>query len=148
MGENRRARCKSERVKFWHFGVLATTAGLCLAPSCTEAEDLADAGLEDDAGADASSAAGLTKRQTDSTNDCKKRGACLVQNRETFSQSECETLNRNEGERADSRSCTTEYDAYLACAAGITYDCTNAIAAQLVASCNAAYQTLGTCLAR
>ena len=134
-------------MKFWHFGVLAATAGLCLAPSCTEAEDLEDAGLDLDAGTDSASTNGLTKRETDAASECRKRGACVVRTGSAFSQSACETENRNEGERADSRSCTAEYDAYLACAASLTYDCTQDIAAQLIATCNATYQALGTCVA-
>lgn len=131
--------------KSWHLVVLATLAALCMAPSCTEAGPESDAGTED-AGDAAVDNPGTTQRQLDSTADCKKRGECVVANGGTTSQSECEAFNRNDGERADSRQCTEEFDAYLGCVAGLTYDCSRAIPPQITAVCNAQYQALGTCL--
>lgn len=124
--------------------LVVALAGMCLAPECTEASDLEDAGLDLDAGSDATT--GATKRQKDATIDCQKRGACVIESGGAFSQSECETATRNEAERADSRSCTDAYDAYLSCLTGITYDCTENVTAQILAACNPESQTLGTCL--
>lgn len=123
----------------------ALFGGLCMAQDCTEASELLDGGL--DGSADATSS-GNTERERYATADCQLRGACIVQNGAAFSQSECETANRNEGERSDSRGCTEVYDAYLACAAGITYDCSQNLSMQMATACNSPYQTLAVCLSR
>ncbi len=133
----------------WPFGVVAALAVLCMAPSdCDPAPTRSDAGAQD-AGVDATvpgTGTGSTPRQVQSTNDCKNRGACNAVNGLAFSQTECETNNRIDGERADSLGCTDVYDAFLVCAARVKYDCTKALDIQIRGACNAPLQTYATCL--
>lgn len=134
---------------FWHLGAVAALAALCMAPSdCDPSPTPGDAGADAsvDATTGAETGSSTTPRQTQSTKDCKNRGVCNATNEIPFSQSECETNNRNDGERADSLGCKDAYDAFLACAASVTYDCSQALDVQIRNRCNATYQAYATCV--
>ena len=126
--------------RIWHFSALLPLALLCLAPDC---EDGSSGG---GGGGDASSIS--SERAAWATTDCKKRGECIVTNGGAFSQTECENSNKIEAERADSRSCSENYDAFLKCAAGIDYDCSQRADVQLSTACSDPYTAFMSCMNR
>jgi len=129
-------------VKIWTLGPLALLAALCLAPSDCEGNPVP----EPDAAVDGAAGDAATQRTLYSSADCQKRGECSIALGAQFSQTECTTNNQEEGERADSVGCTPEYDAFLACVAGLTYDCAQPVDLQITARCGGLYNALTSCV--
>ncbi len=127
--------------RIWHWIAIPSLALLCLAPDCDEA---AGGG---GGGGDASTSAGEERTRL-ATTDCEKRGKCIVANGGAFSQTECENANKIEAERALSRSCDDSYDAFLACAAAIEYDCSQRADVQLTTACADRHTSFLNCMSR
>lgn len=129
------------RVKSWTFLGLTALAGFCLAP-----DDCEQAPADSDAEAPAAEVdARAATRVRNATLDCKARAVCAAANSQAFSQTECENNNAIDGERADSLDCGDAFDAFLACAATLSYDCTQPIDAQLINGCNSQYSSYVSC---